>query len=283
MNILDTIAAKRLERTKQAMQTTPLSALIEQVSAMSPYQRPSLKEAMQQDEFAFILECKKASPSKGLIDPDFDAVRLALMYEQAGAAAISCLSEPDWFLGSNENLARVCNAVSIPVLKKDFIVHPYMIYEAARDGASAILLIAALLDDPALNSFTDLAHELGMEVLLEVHDETELERALKSKADLIGINNRRLKDFTVSLQTTLDLANRIPNERLFISESGILSPEDLQTIALCPAAGVLIGESAVKAADKKAYLDAMKQMVLQTRKQTGSEGIHPKGKRQYAG
>lgn len=255
--ILDTIAARRLVRTAEKRKAVPLEKLQEQVSRMQDVSRPGFRKAIENNPCGFICEVKKASPSRGIIAEAFDPVSIAHAYADAGACAISCLCEPDWFSGSDTDLHNVSAAVDLPVLKKDFIVDPYMIYEARKDGASAILLIAALLDDATLQSFIDLAHSLQLGVLLEVHDVQEAARAIQTKADVIGINNRDLKTFTTDLHTFEKLRPLIPDSFCCICESGIHTPADMQRIANAGADGVLIGEACMEASDKSAFLQTL--------------------------
>ena len=199
---------------------------------------------------AIIAEAKKASPSKGLICPDFDPVRIARAYVEGGAHAMSVLTDQDFFQGSIRYLPLVRAAVPLPVLRKDFIIHPLQITEAASYGADAILLIAAILEIGQMEEYRLQAEELGMDVLVEVHDEIELERALAAGAGLVGINNRNLKDFTVDLTTTFRLLARIPDAIPVVSESGISSPDDMRRLREAGVTAALIGESFMRAGDR---------------------------------
>lgn len=195
-------------------------------------------------ELGLIAEVKKASPSKGLIRPDFQPVELARRYEQAGTDCISVLTDESYFQGSNDYLTAIRQAVRVPLLRKDFIIDERQIYEARLIGADAVLLIAAILDDDKLKRFLNTAQAIGLDVLLEVHDEPELERALRlGSAKLIGINNRNLKTFETRLETTARLAGLVPPEVTLISESGIRSKEDIEYLTSVGAGGVLIGET----------------------------------------
>lgn len=195
-------------------------------------------------ELGLIAEVKKASPSKGLIRPNFQPVELARSYEQAGADCISVLTDESYFQGSNDYLTAIRQAVRVPLLRKDFIIDERQIYEARLIGADAVLLIAAILDDDRLQRYMNTAHAIGLDVLLEVHDEPELERALSlGSAKLIGINNRNLKTFETRLETTARLAGLVPPEVTLISESGIQTKEDIAYLTSAGAGGVLIGET----------------------------------------
>ena len=210
--------------------------------------------ALRTPGMSYICEVKKASPSKGLIAPDFPYLDIAREYEAAGAAAISCLTEPERFLGSNVYLKEIAKEVSIPVLKKDFTVDPYMIYQAARDGASAVLLICAILTDNELATYRLLAEELGMDALVEAHDETEVRRAADSGARIIGVNNRDLKTFRVDTANSLKLRPLVPDGTVFVSESGIKTYEDIRVLKDGGVDAVLIGEILMRSADKAASL-----------------------------
>ncbi len=219
----------------------------------------SFKSALMKDEISFICECKKASPSKGLIAPDFDYMGIARDYEKAGADAISVLTEPKWFLGSDEYLREIAAAVGIPVLRKDFTVDEYMIYEAKILGASAVLLICSILDDARLKDYMSLCGELGLDALTEAHDVSEIERALKADAQIVGVNNRNLKDFSVDPSNTVNLRGYVPRDVVFVAESGIKTAEDIRMLKEAGIDAVLIGETLMRADDKKAKLDELKR------------------------
>ena len=206
----------------------------------------------------FICECKKASPSKGLIAPEFPYVEIARAYEAAGASAISVLTEPKWFLGEDRFLKEIAGAVKIPCLRKDFTVDPYMIYEAKLLGASAVLLICAILEDAQLQEYLALAHELGLSALVEAHDETEVRRALTAGARIIGVNNRDLRTFRVDIRNSVRLRSLVPPDRIYVSESGIRDAGDVAALYHNGTNAVLIGETLMRSADKKAQLDALR-------------------------
>ena len=214
----------------------------------------AFEKALHKPGISFICECKKASPSKGLIAPDFPYLEIAKEYEAAGADAISVLTEPKWFLGKDDYLREIAREVSVPCLRKDFTVDEYMIYEAKVLGASSVLLICSILEEEKIDQYISICDELGLSALVEAHDEKEVEKALKAKARIIGVNNRNLKDFSVDTDNSLKLRRQIPKEVLFVSESGVKTAEDVEKIRQIGADGVLIGETLMRAKDKKAKL-----------------------------
>lgn len=258
MNILDQIAAKTRERVAEAMQRMPLEILRREAEAMDANTGFPFAQALAQDGLSFICEVKKASPSKGVIAKDFPYLTIAQEYEAAGAAAISCLTEPFWFQGSDAYLQEIVQNVHIPVLRKDFTVDPYMIYEAKLLGASAVLLICAILDDGVLKSYLDLAHSLGLDALVEAHDADEVTRAVKAGANIIGVNNRDLKTFTVDVENSMRLRALAPDDCIFVSESGIRTAADIARLHANGTDAVLIGETLMRAPDKQAALDALR-------------------------
>lgn len=205
---------------------------------------------------AIIAEAKKASPSKGVIEPDFDPVAIARRYRDGGAHAMSVLTDVDFFQGSIEYIPLVREAVDLPVLRKEFIIDPLQIEEAAAYGADAVLLIAAILDVPMMHDFRQMAGELAMDVLVEVHNEPELDAAIAAGSRLIGINNRNLNDFTVDLETTFRLQRQIPHDIPVVSESGIATIEDMSRLREAGVAAALIGESLMRSTDKGQLLHA---------------------------
>ena len=209
-------------------------------------------------DLAFICECKKASPSKGVIAEEFPYLQIAKEYEAAGADCISVLTEPKWFQGKDAYLQEIAETVSIPCLRKDFTVDPYMIYEARALGASAVLLICSILDPAQLKEYLRICDELELSALVETHDEKEVEMALNAGARILGVNNRNLKDFTVDTENSCRLRSQIPKEVLFVSESGVTCREDVMRLREAGADAVLVGEALMRAPDKKAKLEELK-------------------------
>ena len=255
MTILDQLADHARERTEQAKAQFSLAEIRRQAEAM-PKGDFLLEKALRgrEDGPAFICECKKASPSKGLIAPDFPYLQIARDYEAAGAEAISVLTEPKWFLGSDEYLREIAAAVRIPCLRKDFTVDEYMIYEAKLLGASAVLLICSILTEPQVKEYLAVCDGLGLSALVEAHDEAEVRTALRAGARMIGVNNRNLKDFTVDTENSRRLRRMIPREVIFVSESGVSAPEDVRRLREIGADAVLVGETLMRAEDRKARL-----------------------------
>ena len=260
MNILDQLAEKTRERiAEQKKQITPekMHELADKKAAESGV--PSFLNALKKPGMSFICEVKKASPSKGLIAPDFPYLQIAKEYEAAGADAISCLTEPHWFLGSDEYLKEITAAVNIPVLRKDFTIDEYMVDQARVFGASAVLLICAILTPDEIKRYKARTEELGMNALIEAHNAEEIRAAISCGAKIIGVNNRNLKDFTVDTENTKRLIDLIPPETVFVSESGIKTASDVAQIAGLGADAVLIGETLMRAEDKKEKLKELKQ------------------------
>lgn len=251
--ILDELAMHAKMRVVEARNREPLSVVRERAEAR-PFPDFAFEKALSGPDLAFICEVKKASPSKGLIAPEFPYVQIAKDYEAAGADAISVLTEPRWFLGSKEYLNEIADAVSVPCLRKDFTVDEYMIWSARARGASAVLLICAILDDARLRAFRELADELGLSALVEAHEEREVERALNAGARVVGVNNRDLRDFTVDTGNSARLRSLIPGDVLYVSESGVKTAEDVAQLRAMGADAVLIGETLMRAADKTAKL-----------------------------
>lgn len=225
----------------------------------------NFEEALKTNEISFICEVKKASPSKGLICEDFDPLKIAKDYENAGASAISVLTEPEFFKGDDKYLFDVAIAVNLPILRKDFIIDEYMIYEAKLLGASAVLLIVSILDKEDLKNFIDITYKLGMCPLVETHTKEELEIAIRAGSKVIGVNNRNLKDFTLDIKNTLNLQKNIPknlrDEIIFVSESGIKTPETIKILNENGIDAVLIGESLMKSSNKKSAMDNLKSLI----------------------
>jgi len=257
MTILDELADYAKQRCQTAKEILPLDEIKQKAFAL-PKQNFEFEKALKSDGMSFISECKKASPSKGLIAPKFPYLQIAKDYEKAGADCISVLTEPKWFLGSNQYLQEITDAVSIPCLRKDFTVDEYMIYEAKLLGASAVLLICSILSEEAIKNYISICDNLGLSALVEAHDETEVQMALNAGARIVGVNNRNLKDFSVDTGNSQRLRELIPSDVIFVSESGVSSREDVQRIEQIGADAVLIGETLMRAEDKKARLDELR-------------------------
>jgi indole-3-glycerol phosphate synthase len=269
--ILDEIAEKTRLRVARSKEAVPRERVIEAINAKKPHASapPRLCEmkferAIAAPGLSFICEVKKASPSKGVIAEDFPYLRIAEEYEEAGAAAISVLTEPAYFLGSDQYLREIAASVKIPVLRKDFVVDDYQIYEAKVLGAEAVLLICALLHGETLASHIKTAGELGLSALVEIHSEAEAEAALAAGARIIGINNRDLKTFSVDLGLSAHLVKLIPAGVLTVAESGVKSPDDVKALKDTGIDAVLIGESLMRAPDKKQSLAELKAAYFQT-------------------
>ncbi len=261
MSILDEIAAYTRQRMAAEELQLPTAELERKARAMAAAELERdgqfafpFKAALAAPGLSFICEVKKASPSKGVIAKDFPYLDIARAYEAAGASAISCLTEPKWFMGHDEYLRQISAEVSIPVLRKDFVVCERMIYQAKVLGASAVLLICAILTDEQLASYGKLAAELGLSALVEAHDEEEIARAVASGAEIIGVNNRNLKDFTVDFGNARRLRDSIPKGVLYVAESGVKEAADVASMAALGADAALIGEALMRSASKSAML-----------------------------
>lgn len=270
--ILDQLADYARYRVEKAKEKKPLEEIREEALAASrqtasgpgtsapDFREPfRFEKALAADgDIHFICECKKASPSKGLIAPDFPYLEIARQYEEAGASAISVLTEPKWFLGSPEYLREIAEEVKVPCLRKDFTVDPYMIYEAKLLGASAVLLICAILDTGTLAEYLEAADSLGLSAIVEAHDETEVASAVSAGARIIGVNNRNLKNFTVDIHNSIRLRSCAPAETIFVAESGIRTPEDVETLRQNGVNAVLIGEQLMRAGSPKEELNRLR-------------------------
>ena len=273
MNILEEIAGKtreRIEEEKRRCSPAEMKGLAEELlrskkhggagaltGADNAAAGGCFYRALAVPGMSYICEVKKASPSKGLIAPDFPYLEIAKEYEAAGASAISCLTEPLYFQGADQYLKEITGSARIPVLRKDFTVDEYMIYQAKTLGASAVLLICAILDKVQLRDYRQLAESLGLDALVEAHDETEVEMALDVGAKIVGVNNRDLKTFQVDMQNSIRLRNLAPREVLFVSESGIKGPEEISILREHQVDAVLIGETLMRSTDKKAELERL--------------------------
>lgn len=257
MTILDELAAHARERVAAAQLRLPLAELKSMTDSLKTADFP-FEKALVKEGLSFICECKKASPSKGLIAPDFPYLQIAREYEAAGADCISVLTEPKWFLGSNDYLREIASNVKIPCLRKDFTVDEYMLYEARVLGASAALLICSILSFEQIKEYIGICDELGLSALVEAHDEAEVETAVMAGARIIGVNNRNLKDFTVDTSNARRLRDMIPSNILFVSESGVKGHQDIADAVDMGADAVLVGEALMRASDKNAKLRELK-------------------------
>ena len=257
MTILDRLAAYAQERVTAAKQNISIEELKERAVSL-PRGDFAFEKALKKDDIAFICECKKASPSKGVIAGDFPYLQIAKAYESAGADCISVLTEPKWFLGSDRYLQEIAAAVHIPCLRKDFTVDAYMLYEAKCLGAAAVLLICSILSEEQIKAYIKICDTLGLSALVEAHDEAEVKTALRCGARIIGVNNRNLQDFSVDTDNSRRLRRLIPKDVVFVSESGVKTPEDVQLLREVGADAVLIGETLMRAADKKQILNELR-------------------------
>jgi indole-3-glycerol phosphate synthase len=257
-DILGELSDAAVRRVSEASRTvTP--ERIRELALQKPVRKGfPFEEALRKEGMSFICEVKRASPSKGVIAEDFDPVGIAREYASAGASCISVLTEPTRFLGDIRYLDAISSAVDVPLLRKDFVVDEYMIYEARANGASAVLLIVSILDEERLKRFIGLCDELGLSALVEVHDESELDVAVRCRARIIGVNNRNLRDFTVDPTNCLRLRHKVPEGILFVAESGIRTHEDVRRLYDEGVDAVLIGEALMRAPDKSAMLDSLK-------------------------
>lgn len=257
MNILSELANNAKERIKTANKIISEDEL-KTIALSMPRENFPFENALKIDDISFICECKKASPSKGVISEDFPYLEIAKDYEAAGANCISVLTEPSKFLGSNDYLREIAGTVTIPCLRKDFVVDEYMLYETKILGAKAVLLICGILDKQQLANYIKICDTLGISSLIEAHNESEIKMAIESGARMIGVNNRNLKDFSVDVENSKRMRELVPRDILFISESGINSHDDIKKLRNIGADAVLIGETLMRAADKKAKLSELR-------------------------
>ena len=262
-DILTTILARKADEIAERSARVSLADLRARVADAPPTRgfADALNAMIAQGDPAVIAEVKKASPSKGVIRPDFRPADIAVSYEFGGAACLSVLTDVDFFHGADDYLRQARDACTLPVLRKDFTVDPYQVYEARALGADCILLIVAALDDGQLVDLSGLAMQLGMDVLVEVHDIDELERALQVPVPLVGINNRNLRTFEVSLDTTLAMKDAVPKDRLLVTESGIVVPEDVATMRDAGVNAFLVGETFMRAEEPG---EALRQLFFAT-------------------
>ncbi|MEJ2528711.1 MAG: indole-3-glycerol phosphate synthase TrpC [Gammaproteobacteria bacterium] len=255
-DILRTIIGRKLEEVTERATLLPLTQLMATLELASGCRGfvQALESKINSGNPGVIAEIKKASPSKGVIRADFRPAEIARSYERAGAACLSVLTDIDFFQGADSYLQEARAACALPVIRKDFFIDPYQVYEARALGADCILLIAACLTDTQMGELNDLAADLGMDVLIEVHDAAELERTLPLNSRLIGINNRDLRSFETSLDTTLDLLEQIPDDRIVVTESGIHTPEDVARMRANKVDAFLVGEAFMRADDPGAKL-----------------------------
>jgi len=250
-DILKTILRRKVEEVAERVQRLPLFALERQLEGAPPPRGfvSALRARVDAGAAAVIAEIKKASPSKGVLREPFDPAAIAVSYERGGAACLSVLTDVDFFQGSDAYLQQARAACSLPVLRKDFVIDPYQVYEARALGADCILLIVAALDDARLRQLLELADDLQLAALVEVHDAVEMQRALATPAPLIGVNNRSLRTFEITLDTTLELMQGFPEDRLLVTESGIHTREDVTRMRERGVHTFLVGEAFMKAAD----------------------------------
>ncbi len=268
-NILQTIAERTRERIAHESEERPLDQVVGEARRLAEKEleddgsfRFPFERALRVPGMSFICECKKASPSRGVIAEDFDPVAIARDYEAAGAAAISCLTEPFWFQGRDEYLSAIANAVSIPVLRKDFVVDEYMIYQAKVLGAQAVLLICSILTDEQLVRYVSLAHELGLSALVEAYSPDEVPRALAVGVRVVGVNNRDLRTFKVDFGNSIRLRPLVGRERLFVSESGVRDAGDIRRLYDAGVDAVLVGETLMRQNDKATALAELRGEAL---------------------
>lgn len=258
MNILNEIAQATEVRVEEAKKKVSLEEMKKQALSLSCETGFPFENALKKDGIRFICECKKASPSKGVIAEEFPYLEIAKSYESAGAACISVLTEPKWFLGQDAYLKEITDQVSIPCIRKDFTVDEYMIYEAKVLGASAVLLICSLLPEDILKKYIEICDSLGLSALVEAHDEEEIAFAVRAGARIIGVNNRNLKNFTVDVNNSKRLRALVPEDIVFVAESGIKNREDIAILEEAKVDAVLIGETLMRADNKKKMLDELK-------------------------
>jgi len=259
-DILETIAEAAKVRVAKAKEEVSESKIRDLAESMPKGDFP-FERALAKPSMSFICECKKASPSKGLIAPDFPYREIAKSYEDAGADAISVLTEPDWFLGSNDYLKEITQVVNIPTLRKDFTVDPYMIYEAKTLGASAVLLICSLLNSGTLEEYIRIAESLGLSALVETHDSDEVKMAKDCGAKILGVNNRNLRTFEVDPTNCLRLRDVAGSDAIFVAESGVKSAADVKALADNKVDAILIGEAVMRAPDKTAFLNELRSLL----------------------
>lgn len=256
--ILDDLANYARERVKKDMETVSLDE-IKELAVSLPKGDFRFEKTLRNRKGAAICEVKKASPSKGIISDDFPYLQIAKEYERVGADCISCLTEPKWFLGSDKIFKEIRDAVNIPMIRKDFTVDEYQIYQAKTMGADAVLLICSILGEDRLKEYLEICDTLGITALVETHDKSEIETAVRIGARVIGVNNRNLKDFSVDLNNAFSLREFIPDNVVYVAESGITVPEDGTRLLMHGADAVLIGEALMRTNDKDGFLRKMRE------------------------
>lgn len=263
--ILDTLVEatkRRIAAQKEALPFTELRRQVEQSLSGDKSRKASrafrFEQTLATDGIHLICEVKRASPSKGLIAPDFPYVQIAKDYEAAGADCLSVLTETDYFLGSDDYFREIRAEVALPMLRKDFTIDPYMLFQAKAMGADCVLLICAVLSEDEIKEYLEICDSLGLSALVETHDEKEVEMAVRAGSRVLGVNNRNLKTFEVDLTTSARLRQLVPGNILFVAESGIRTAQDIQVLRKAHVNGVLIGEMLMKSPDKKAALDALR-------------------------
>ncbi len=255
---LDKIVESTKKRIALSKERLPLEKIKEEAEGISADTGFPFEETLKKEGISFICEVKKASPSKGIIAEDFPYVQIAKEYEEAGASAISVLTEPDFFMGSDRYLKEISQEVNLPLLRKDFILEEYQIYEAKLLGASAILLISEILDEKTLHHLIHLSRSLGVSTLVESHSLPEMKKALQAGASIIGVNNRNLDTFQVDVNTSIELRSHAPNSVIFVSESGISDAEDIRILKEHGVDAVLIGETLMRSKDKREQLNILR-------------------------
>ena len=259
MTILDTIAEYARERVAMEKQLVSPGEMRERAMAMSTGNGSAFYKALARQGMSFICEVKKASPSKGVIDPIFDYRKIANEYEAAQADAVSVLTEPKWFLGSDDIFREIRSEIRTPMIRKDFVVDEYQIFQARCMGADAVLLICAILDTDTIRRFLTTCGKLGLAALVEAHDETQILSALRAGAKIIGVNNRNLKDFSVDLGNAIRLRRMIPQDVIYVAESGVRSAADVRALSLAGADAILMGEVLMRAPDKGQQLRSLRE------------------------
>lgn len=263
--ILDTIAAATRQRVRAQQERCPLDAMKALASELGSGQGTAFEAALARDGLSFICEVKKASPSKGVIDPDFRYLDIARSYEDAGADCVSCLTEPQWFLGSDQIFEEIRAQIATPMIRKDFTVDAYQIYQARVMGANAVLLICAILSSEDLARHLALCEQLGLAALVEAHDADEIKRAVNAGARIIGVNNRNLKDFSVDFDNARRLRELVPARCVYVAESGVRTARDVAAMAAMGADAALIGEAFMRSPDKAATLAKFRAAAAQAR------------------